>query len=386
MRATLLTTTAILLSLPGTAIAQKSTSQAAPIPAPTDHAATDEAGLGDIVVTAQRRVESSQRAAIPLAVIDGATLTSAGITQASRLNELAPALSIEPSSTGNLIFLRGVGNFTVTAASDPAIAFNYDGVYIGRPTSTTGVFYDLERVEILKGPQGILYGRNATGGAINILPAQPRIGETSGYVTAAYGNYSTFNAEGALNLPVGENGAFRIAATTSNHDGYLQDGTSDENHSSAVHLDRSHTDTQFMGQHLIGPPGNKALEHCSLAPGQAFHMFLGDLPPAIDGNIFVQSVEQTLQDLQDLRLQERLFKKVCCPQLHGADGGQHVAVPGHDNHGQFGTGSGEAAKHVEPIHPRHPDVEQDATGREARCSRYKSLAAIKYTGLKASCM
>ncbi|HVR89697.1 MAG TPA: TonB-dependent receptor [Novosphingobium sp.] len=196
--------------------------------AQTAQSAAAEPGLGDIVVTAQRKAESSQKAAIPLSVIDSATLIKAGITEASRLNELAPALSIEPTSTGNLIFMRGVGNFTVVATSDPAVAFNYDGVYIGRPTSTTGMFYDLERIEILKGPQGILYGRNATGGAINVLPAQPRLGELSGHLSATYGSYDTINAEGALNLPMGENGALRISASTSNHDGYLRDGTSDE--------------------------------------------------------------------------------------------------------------------------------------------------------------
>jgi iron complex outermembrane receptor protein len=230
MRTILLTTAGMLLAWPAVAFAQGSTSQAAPAPTPSDHgdAATPTSGLGDIVVTAQRRTESAQRAAIPLSVIDGAALTSAGVTEASRLNELAPALSIEPSSTGNLIFLRGVGNFTVTAFSDPAIAFNYDGVYVGRPTSTTGVFYDLQRVEVLKGPQGILYGRNATGGAINIIPVQPKIGELSGYATASYGNYDTINAEGAINVPVGDHGAVRLSATTSNHHGYLSDGTDDD--------------------------------------------------------------------------------------------------------------------------------------------------------------
>ena len=70
-------------------------------------------------------------------------------------------------------------------SSDPAVAFNYDGVYVGRPSSTTGVFYDLDRVEVLKGPQGTLYGRNATGGAINVMPAQPKIGELGGYASSA---------------------------------------------------------------------------------------------------------------------------------------------------------------------------------------------------------
>ena len=239
MRTVLLMTTAALLGLPCSAFGQASTSQAAPLAAPTDHsgdasasasanATSDTQGLGDIVVTAQRRTESSQRAAIPLAVIDGAALTSAGVTQAGRLNELAPALSIEPSSTGNLIFLRGVGNFTVTSASDPAVAFNYDGVYVGRPTSTQGVFYDLNRVEILKGPQGILYGRNATGGAINVLPAQPKIGELSGYASTSYGNYNAINSEAAINVPVGDHGALRVSGTAASHNGYLHDHTSDQ--------------------------------------------------------------------------------------------------------------------------------------------------------------
>ena len=217
--ATLFVTTALALCLPAAVAAQTVTAPAAE---------DNDKGLGDIVVTAQRRSESSQKAAIPLSVIDGAALTATGATQADRLNELVPALTIEPNSTGNIIFLRGVGNFTVVAASDPAVGFNYDGVYIGRPSSTSGVFYDLDRIEVLKGPQGILYGRNATGGAINILPAQPKIGQLSGHVSGSFGNFSRINAEGAINVPMGDNGALRVSATTSNHDGYYADGTQDE--------------------------------------------------------------------------------------------------------------------------------------------------------------
>jgi len=219
MRAFLLTTS-MLCALPSAAFAQETDIAA--------ETASDQEGLGEIVVTAQRKEESSQRAAVPLSVIDGSAMLAAGITQADRLSQIAPALTIQPSSTGNLIFLRGVGNFTLVATSDPAIAFNYDGVYVGRPTASTGVFYDLSRVEILKGPQGILYGRNATGGAINILPAQPKIGELSGYISGTYGNYDTMNAEGAINVPMGDNGALRLSLSTSNHDGYLRDSMQDE--------------------------------------------------------------------------------------------------------------------------------------------------------------
>ena len=212
------------------------TAQATPLTqesAPSADAASANAtpgqeGLGDIIVTAQRRAENLQRAAVAVSVVQGSDLVAAGITQPDRLGELAPALTVQPSSTGNLIFLRGVGNFTLTPNSDPAIAFNYDGVYLGRPTSTNGLFFDLDRIEVLKGPQGTLYGRNATGGAINVIPTQPKLGELSGYATASYGNYDAVIAEGAINLPLGDKGALRVSASTSRHDGYLRDGTSDD--------------------------------------------------------------------------------------------------------------------------------------------------------------
>lgn len=229
MRTIFLLTTATLAFAPTLAAAQvQTTADGAPSEAGTEAAASDQSGLVDIVVTAQRQVESSQRAAVPLSVIDGQAFRESSITQVEGLNSLAPALSITPTNTGNAAFIRGVGNFTLAPNSDPAIAFNYDGVYVGRPTSTTGVFYDLDRIEVLKGPQGILYGRNATGGAINILPNQPRIGERSGYASVAFGNYETVNAQGAINVPIGARSALRLSASRSTHDGYLSDGTSDE--------------------------------------------------------------------------------------------------------------------------------------------------------------
>lgn len=235
-----MTTTSIAFALPVQALAQSTTAPAATAPATSQDAAsannaspaTPAQGLGDIIVTAQRRAENSQRAAVAIGVVQGADLVRAGITQVDRLNEQVPALTVEPTSTGNLVFIRGIGNFTVTPNSDPASAFNYDGVYIGRPTGSTGVFFDLDRVEVLKGPQGTLYGRNATGGAINVLPVQPRIGEWSGYGSASYGNYNAVVAEGAVNAPLGQDGAVRVSGLRSTHDGYFRDGTSDENQTS----------------------------------------------------------------------------------------------------------------------------------------------------------
>lgn len=223
MRKILLSTAAMMLAFPQMAAAQEQSG-----PAPTENGAADGEGLADIVVTAQRVEENLQRAAVAVDVVGGDDLVRSGITDAGRLGDLVPALTIEKSGTGNITFLRGVGNFTVVPVSDPAIAFNYDGVYIGRPTSTTGSFFDLQRVEVLKGPQGTLYGRNATGGAINVLPQRPKIGEFSGYATASYGSFDEIIAEGAINAPMGENGAFRISGSIIDRDGYYKDGTADE--------------------------------------------------------------------------------------------------------------------------------------------------------------
>jgi iron complex outermembrane recepter protein len=190
---------------------------------------TTEGQLGDIIVTAQRRSENLQRAAIPVDVIGPEELARTGIVTVTSLNAAVPALVVTRAGGANTSFyIRGVGNFTVNATADPAIAFNYDGVYLGRPTSTTLTFYDLQRIEVLKGPQGILYGRNATGGAINVVPVKPIPGEFSGYASAGYGRFNALDLEGAVNLPMGEDGALRISGKYVNVDGTNDDGTNDE--------------------------------------------------------------------------------------------------------------------------------------------------------------
>nr|WP_295662767.1 TonB-dependent receptor [Polymorphobacter sp.] len=237
MRRLLLAGTALTLSISCPALAQVAETPA-PAPAPAQAAPTTAApsqgggesqGLTDIVITAQRRVESSQRAGVAIDVVSGTQVLAQGITQPSDLNRIVPSLQAQDAGGANkTFFLRGVGNFTVNGYSDPAIAVNYDGVYLGRPTSTSGLFYDLERLEVLKGPQGTLYGRNATAGAINILPARPKLGDVSGFVDASYGNYNAVNVQGAVNLPIGSIAAVRVSGNVVSRDGYLTDGTSDE--------------------------------------------------------------------------------------------------------------------------------------------------------------
>lgn len=188
-----------------------------------------QAQLQDIVVTAQRRSENLQRAAVAVSAVSGDTLLSAGITNPTGLTAIVPALQIAPAAGPyNLFYLRGVGNFNGNAFSDSAVAFNADGVFIGRPSSTTGFFYDLERVEVVKGPQGTLYGRNATGGAINVISKKPELHDFGASGSIEYGNYDAVRLDGMLNLPVGDRAAFRVAGIYVRHDGYLNDGTDDQ--------------------------------------------------------------------------------------------------------------------------------------------------------------
>ena len=134
----------------------------------------------------------------------------------------------------SLFYLRGVGNFNGNALSDAAVAFNVDGVYVARPSSASGVFYDVDRVEVLNGPQGTLYGRNATAGAINVLTKNPDF-VLSGGGEIEGGDYSNFRAAGDVNLPVNDWIAVRGAFQVASRHGYLDDGT-DDDHSQSGRL------------------------------------------------------------------------------------------------------------------------------------------------------
>lgn len=187
-------------------------------------------GLGVIVVTAQRKSEDVQKAAIPINVVSANDLAVAGAADTTVLNKVAPSLFItRGGGTLTSFFIRGVGNFSNNSFSDPAVAFNYDGVYIARPTATATTFFDLQRIEVLKGPQGTLYGRNATGGAVNLIPAKPKLGDAEAAVSMGYGNAEAIDAEAMVNVPLAQNAALRLAGRIMDNDGYNADGTDDSN-------------------------------------------------------------------------------------------------------------------------------------------------------------
>ncbi|MBB3955577.1 iron complex outermembrane receptor protein [Novosphingobium sediminicola] len=194
-----------------------------------DRNAGQNAGLQDIVVTAQRREENLQKAALAVSAVAGDTLVKQSVTQATDLSRLVPALQVAPAASFTQIYMRGIGSFGANAFAEQGVAFNLDGIYLSRPAAPAALFYDLERIEALKGPQGTLYGRNASGGALNVITAKPKLGETSGFVNAEYGNYNAFKSSAAVNLALGEQWAARLSGQYARHDGYMSDGYDDEN-------------------------------------------------------------------------------------------------------------------------------------------------------------
>ncbi|MBX2858851.1 MAG: TonB-dependent receptor plug domain-containing protein, partial [Cellvibrionaceae bacterium] len=184
--------------------------------------------LEEVLVTAQFKQETLQDAGLAIDVVDGAEITKQGISSGIDLADSVPALTINNTggSSVNLI-LRGVGNTSNGPSTDAAVTFNYDGVALARGAGAFGALFDLERVEVLKGPQGTLYGRNSTGGVVSVVPAKPQIGEFTGFIDGSVGNYSALDTTFAVNLPLGEIAAFRLAANAETRDGYYTDGSND---------------------------------------------------------------------------------------------------------------------------------------------------------------
>jgi len=190
-------------------------------------AAQQAQGLEDIIVTANRREQSVQSSSLSISVVGSEALQRAGVTNPSELQSVVPGLTIAASGAIATTFLRGVGSLSTDANAESAIAYNINGVYISRPGGIGPIFYDLERVEVLKGPQGTLYGRNATGGAINLITARPAP-ELHAEATLDVGTYGLVRGTGIVNVPQGDTFGLRFAGQITRRNGYLSDGYEDQ--------------------------------------------------------------------------------------------------------------------------------------------------------------
>ncbi len=184
---------------------------------------SNSAGLEEIVVTATRREENLMDVPIAVTALQEDTLIRRQIVDVESLQRIAPSLSAAPfgDASSQLLAIRGQVAQDIVGAVDPAVGTYVDGVYLGRFTGGNMAFIDVARVEVLRGPQGTLFGRNTIGGAVSITPNLPN-DKLEGSVSARYGNYNAWGLTGVLNVPISNSAAFRLVANYAKRDGFAR--------------------------------------------------------------------------------------------------------------------------------------------------------------------
>ncbi|WP_306093889.1 TonB-dependent receptor [Qipengyuania flava] len=167
-----------------------------------------------IIVTAQKRSQDLQDVPLAISAFDEGALEDKVIDDAVDLSFSVPNLTVDIFGAS----LRGVGDLAISATSESGLGYHVNGVYLGS-AATEAEYYDLERIEVLRGPQGTLYGRNTTAGVINIITRKAS-DQFEGYVTAGYGNYNSIKLRGAINVPIAEGFSTRLAGFVLDRDGY----------------------------------------------------------------------------------------------------------------------------------------------------------------------
>lgn len=179
------------------------------------------AAIQEVTVTAEKRAEAAITTPIALSVFSGATLKENQIITINDLQNIDPSININRSGgLGATISLRGVTTIDASTIGEPDVVFNVDGVPFSRNFEQAEGFFDIERLEVLKGPQGTLYGASATGGVVNVVTGTPKINQYSASVDVTFGNFNTRRTTAVVNIPIDDMVAVRAAANTNAHDGY----------------------------------------------------------------------------------------------------------------------------------------------------------------------
>jgi iron complex outermembrane receptor protein len=220
--------------------------------------AVASAEVGDIVVTARKREESIQRVPIAITAFSGADLRNKGVTSLADIGRFTPGLNAQPHPTAQSVVqfnMRGQSSGDVLTTIDQPVGVYMDGVYVSRARGLNAAFFDIQRIEVLKGPQGTLYGRNTTGGAISIFTRGADFDGLHGFVGGQIGQYSLVDANAAINIPIVDNKlAVRIAADAIKRDGF--------GHSAITSQDIGQDKNQqtFRASLLFKPADNLSLE------------------------------------------------------------------------------------------------------------------------------
>jgi len=206
---------------------------------------TEDGTLQQVVVTATKRTTTLQETPVAVTAINAQTLDDQHVQTIADITHLVPSFQATTQGDHGVITmtLRGIGNDSAkTEYADPEVGMFVDGVYAPRAEGASALLFDLENVEVLRGPQGTLWGRNSTVGAVNMQTAKPELGTLFGNVQGGVGNYDRIGLRGAINVPLSETAALRAAFVHEQHDGYV-------NYQRAPHL--SLADQQAAAQPVI---------------------------------------------------------------------------------------------------------------------------------------
>lgn len=182
----------------------------------------EDAGIAEIVVTAQRREENLQDVPVSVSAFSAEQLAARGTTDASRLEGMVPGFTFGRSGSDARPAMRGVRTENVGVNGDTTIGFFVDGIYQSRASQATSGFVDIERVEVQRGPQGTLYGRNTFGGNISISSARPVLGAFKGGLDLTVGEDGRFRSDAFINAPLGDTVAIRLAGSYEKSDGWVK--------------------------------------------------------------------------------------------------------------------------------------------------------------------
>lgn len=187
--------------------------------------------IEEVIVTATKREASVQEVPIAVTAISGETLIRAGVTDLRDLSTVATSFNLNSSQTesqGTTLRIRGVGTTGNNIGLESAVGVFLDGVYLSRPGVALGDLMDLESVELLRGPQGTLFGRNTSAGALNIRTKGPNFEEQELFVNLSAGNFGLTDFQGGITGPIGESAAYRFSAAVRERDGFLESSTGAE--------------------------------------------------------------------------------------------------------------------------------------------------------------
>ncbi len=211
----------------------------------------------EVVVTAQRTVATASRTPVAMSVVSGEELRRLGADNPAALGARLPNVHIDQAFSGLRVTIRGISNNDTTDKGDPSAAFMQDGVYIARPAGQTANFLDVDRIEVLRGPQGTLYGRNTTAGLVNVISNAPT-GRLEGRVAVEAGSYGNRKLEGVVNVPVNPALAVRAAVGTRKQDPFLKNG---QGTGLKPGMDRDDRDARLSARLAIGSEASLLLRY-----------------------------------------------------------------------------------------------------------------------------